>query len=92
MASAALAAFRLRGEESYLAMFWRAHRWFHGRNSLGQPLADRRCGASFDGLQPAGLNRNQGAESTLAYLWTELQQFEVKKFPSESRKVMAASS
>jgi hypothetical protein len=33
--------------------------------------ADPVSGACCDGLQPLGLNRNQGAESTLAYLWTE---------------------
>lgn len=26
----------------------------------------------LDGLELDGVNRNQGAESTLAYLWTEL--------------------
>ncbi|MEX2218524.1 MAG: hypothetical protein WD749_07145 [Phycisphaerales bacterium] len=46
--------------------------WFHGENNLGQPLADVRSGACCDGLQLSGVNRNQGAESTLAYLWTEL--------------------
>ena len=73
MAEAALAAFGLLGEEKYLAAFRRAHGWFHGQNSLRQPLVDVRRGACCDGLQPSGVNRNQGAESTLAYLWTELQ-------------------
>jgi hypothetical protein len=79
MAGAALAAFRLQRDQNYLATFRRAHRWFHGRNSLEKPLADRRCGACFDGLQPAGINHNQGAESTLAYLWTELLNAEVQQ-------------
>jgi hypothetical protein len=73
-------------------MFWRAHGWFHGRNSLGQPLADRRSGACFDGLQPTGVNHNQGAESTLAYLWTELHRFEIEKSSSENMNPAAASS
>ncbi|MBN1912263.1 MAG: hypothetical protein JW818_21260 [Pirellulales bacterium] len=72
MAEAALAAFALSGEERYLDTFRRAHTWFHGRNSLRQPLADVHCGSCCDGLLPSGVNRNQGAESTLAYLWTEL--------------------
>ena len=62
----------LLGDEEYLAAFRRAHGWFHGQNSLQQPLVDVRCGACCDGLQASGVNRNQGAESTLAYLWTEL--------------------
>jgi hypothetical protein len=72
MADAALAGFALLGEERYLAAFRRAHAWFHGQNSLHEPLVDVRCGACCDGLQPSSVNRNQGAESTLAYLWAEL--------------------
>jgi len=72
MADAALTAFNMLGDEKYLAAFLRAHAWFHGQNSLNQPLVDVDHGACCDGLQVTGLNRNQGAESTLAYLWTEL--------------------
>jgi hypothetical protein len=72
MADAALAGLKLRGDDKYLAIFLRAHGWFHGHNSLEQPLADAQTGACFDGLQSTAVNRNQGAESTLAYLWTEL--------------------
>ena len=72
MAETAQAAFDLLGGEQYLAAFRRAHGWFHGRNSLKQPLADVRSGACCDGLQASGVNRNQGAESTFAYLWTEM--------------------
>ena len=60
------------GDEKYLAAFRRAHAWFHGQNSLHQPLVDVHCGSCYDGLQRSGVNRNQGAESTLAYLWAEL--------------------
>jgi hypothetical protein len=72
MADAALAAFGITGEAPYLATLGRAHAWFHGQNSLELPLADPRSGACCDGLQLTGVNRNQGAESTLAYLWTRV--------------------
>jgi hypothetical protein len=72
MAAAALAALELNGDEKNLAVFQRAHHWFYGHNSLGQSLADIQVGACYDALQPATVNKNQGAESTLAYLWTEL--------------------
>lgn len=75
MADAALAGFALRGDvpgEKHLATFRRAYAWFHGQNSLHQPLVDVHCGSCYDGLQRSGVNRNQGAESTLAYLWGEL--------------------
>src|SRR3954447_12233979 len=75
MADAALAALMLRGDDKYLDVFLRAHGWFHGHNSLELPLADAQVGACFDGLEPTRVNRNQGAESTLAYLWTELHSF-----------------
>ncbi len=78
MAEAALAAFGLDNEASYLATLRRAHDWFRGDNSLRQPLADIRRGSCCDGLQPSGVNRNQGAESTLAYLWTEVHNLEVR--------------
>jgi hypothetical protein len=72
MAEAALAAFEVWDDEQYLQIFRRAHGWFHGANSLGQAPADARCGSCCDGLHSDGINRNQGAESTLAFLHTEL--------------------
>ncbi len=79
MAEAALAAFELRGEEKYLDAFGRSYGWFHGHNSLHQPLVDIHSGACCDGLQASGVNRNQGAESTLAYLWTEMLNAEISQ-------------
>jgi len=92
MADAALAAFGLVGDEKYLDTFRRSHRWFHGQNSLGLPVADVRCGACYDGLQATGVNRNQGAESTLAYLWTELSDYEVQGSLGDNRNPAAASA
>lgn len=87
MADAALTAFDLLSEDRYLATFRRAHRWFHGDNSLRESLVEVTCGACCDGLQPCEVNRNQGAESTLAYLWTELHNLEPIHTQSyESRK------
>ena len=92
MADAALAAFALLGEEKYLNIFRRARDWFHGSNSLRKPLADARCGACCDGLQPSGVNRNQGAESTLAYLWTEVHNSEIQYALRKNRTVEVASA
>lgn len=46
----------------------RAFEWFFGRNQLGVPVYDFATGGCHDGLGPQGLNRNEGAESTLAFL------------------------
>jgi hypothetical protein len=84
MADAALAAYDLLGGGGYLAAFGRARSWFHGRNSLKTPLVDLASGACCDGLQVSGLNRNQGAESTLAYLWTEIRNAEAERSYGDS--------
>ena len=44
--------------------------WFEGANDLGQPMWDSDMGGGFDGLHEDRVNRNQGAESTLAVLST----------------------
>ena len=47
--------------------------WFDGANDVGLPMWDPQTGGGFDGLHADGVNRNQGAESTLAVIST-LQQ------------------
>jgi hypothetical protein len=92
MAEAALTAFSLCGDDKYLAAFHRARDWFHGRNSLHLPLVDAGWGACADGLQASGLNRNQGAESTLAYLWTEVQNRELQHALGDHRQAAVAGA
>ena len=46
--------------------------WFLGENDLGIPVYDFETAGCFDGLERHGLNKNQGAESTLAYLIAHL--------------------
>jgi hypothetical protein len=84
MADAALTAFGLAREPKYLATYCRANDWLHGRNSLAEPLADVKAGACCDGLQPLGANRNQGAESTLAYLWMVVHNREIQALVASS--------
>lgn len=92
MADAALAGYRLSGESRRLATLDRCRAWFHGQNSRKQPLADERRGACCDGLHPLGVNRNQGAESTLAYLWTELHHREVQSLLGDNEESAAAGA
>ncbi len=72
MVAAALAGFQRISQQKYLVIAARAYEWFRGLNSLKQPLVDVAEGACCDGIEPAGINKNQGAESTLAWLWTGL--------------------
>ena len=46
--------------------------WFLGRNDLRVSLYDPATGGCRDGLQSEGVNENQGAESTLAWLMSLL--------------------
>jgi hypothetical protein len=47
-----------------------AERWFDGDNDADTRMFDPTSGGGFDGLERAGANRNQGAESTLALVST----------------------
>jgi hypothetical protein len=73
---ACLAAHQLLREECYLREAHQAFAWYHGRNALGTPLYCESTGGCFDGLTPDGVNRNQGAESTISYLLSYLAMVE----------------
>jgi hypothetical protein len=68
MVEAATLAYKLTGSESYEQMTRQALGWFFGLNTKMTKLYDESTGACSDGLNSAGLNENQGAESTLAFL------------------------
>ena len=70
---ACLAAARATGEAAWLGEARRAFDWFLGGNDLSLPLYDETTGGCCDGLTPDEVNRNQGAESTLAYLLSVLE-------------------
>jgi hypothetical protein len=91
MADAALTAFDQTRDERYLSIFCRAHDWFHGRNSLNESLVDSESGACFDGLESSGINRNQGAESTLAFLWSEVHNGEMQLVVNDTLSATAAA-
>jgi hypothetical protein len=44
--------------------------WFCGVNDAGEPMWDPHTGGGYDGLHADGVNRNQGAESTMAVIST----------------------
>jgi hypothetical protein len=68
MIAACLEAYGLTHQHSWLAGAQRIFAWFTGENDLGLSLVDAETGGCCDGLQESGLNLNQGAESTLAWL------------------------
>jgi glycosyltransferase involved in cell wall biosynthesis len=66
--AACLEAYRATKEPRWVDEARSAFEWFLGRNDLGQDLYDPVTGGCCDGLQEDRVNRNQGAESTLAFL------------------------
>lgn len=66
MIDAALAAHAVTGAERYMRAAEIAFDWFFGRNTAGAMMVTN--GGCRDGIDPAGVNPNMGAESTLAYL------------------------
>jgi hypothetical protein len=46
----------------------RAASWFLGNNDLGVVMFDSATGGGFDGLESDGANRNEGAESSMAFV------------------------
>jgi len=70
-------AFKLTKERHYLNRLFTSFMWFHGENDLRLGLYDYETHGCGDGLEQNGVNRNQGAESTLAYLISYLTVLEV---------------
>jgi hypothetical protein len=65
---AAVEAFVATADDARARQALRAFEWFLGRNRLEQPVYDVSTGGCHDGLGASAVNRNEGAESTLAYL------------------------
>ncbi len=56
----------------YIKLMSTCFMWFLGENEMGIPLYDFETDGCFDGLEHHGVNKNQGTESTLAYLISHL--------------------
>ncbi len=65
-------AHAMTGNKNYLQKMYTCYKWFLGENTLRVSLYDHETHGCCDGLSPSGLNRNQGAESTLAYFISHL--------------------
>lgn len=69
MVSACLEAYRATGDARWYKEAERAFHWFLGRNDLHLPLYDFTTGGCRDGLSADRVNENQGAESTVTFLY-----------------------
>jgi hypothetical protein len=66
-------AFERTRDKKYFRLMRSCYRWFFGVNDLYINLYDPSTRGCFDGLQADGVNRNQGAESTLALIVSGLE-------------------
>ena len=65
-------AFVVTRDNQFLKKMFSSFMWFLGENDLRIPLYNFETYGCNDGLESHGVNRNQGAESTLAYLIAHL--------------------
>jgi len=61
-------AYQLTNDKTSLNNMYTCFMWFLGENDLRIGLYDHETKGCCDGLESYGVNRNQGAESTLSYL------------------------
>jgi glycosyltransferase involved in cell wall biosynthesis len=67
-----LQAYQTTHQPEFIEKMFISYQWFLGENILRVPLYDHETKGCCDGLQQTAINRNQGAESTLAYLISHL--------------------
>lgn len=65
-------AFLVTKDKEYLNKLYTSFLWFLGENDLRMSLFDFETNGCCDGFENYGVNRNQGAESSLAYLISHL--------------------
>jgi glycosyltransferase involved in cell wall biosynthesis len=85
-------AYQIFRKPQYIEKMFLCYRWFLGENTLRAPLYDHETKGCCDGLLPTGINRNQGAESTLAYLISHLTVLRAFELEYEYNKVSRHAS
>jgi hypothetical protein len=68
MVEACVKAFDITRDQSWFDNAVMCFNWFLGQNDLNMPLYDAKTGGCRDGLMADGINQNEGAESSLAWL------------------------
>ncbi len=83
-------AYQIFRKPQYIEKMFLSYKWFLGENSLRAPLYDHETKGCCDGLLPTGINRNQGAESTLAYMISHLTVLKAFELEYEYNKISDA--
>jgi len=72
-------AYRITKDKRFRKMALISFEWFLGRNVQNASLYDENTSGCYDGLNPKGLNLNQGAEAIVSYLLARLDIEELKR-------------
>ena len=75
---ACYAAYTVTRDVKWIFYAQRCLEWFLGENDIGAILYDYNTGGCCDGLAADGVNRNQGAESTLAWLMSLFRFYQMR--------------
>jgi glycosyltransferase involved in cell wall biosynthesis len=81
--------YRVLKDRNYLSLLFKCYMWYLGNNTFHIPLYEHETGGCYDGLIYKGVNKNEGAESTISYLIshiTVLQAHELEHFYFNLRK------
>lgn len=92
MADACTRALAHTGDPCWAEQVRRAAAWFVGHNDVGVAVFDPITGGGFDGLESHGVNRNQGAESTLAFVATMALSARLGDRPVQAARSQAAAA
>ncbi len=81
-------AYKLTRNQVFHKKLFTSFLWFLGKNDIQMSLYDQDTGGCYDGIEKEGVNHNQGAESSLAYLIASLTVLQVyRKFFPQIKKI-----
>ena len=92
LVEACAAAGQMTAEPKWGIEARRCFDWFLGKNNLGEPLYDFQTGGCHDGLHAEGVNLNEGAESTLAWILSLLAIRSLDPTTARSREPLETAS
>ncbi|WP_037501468.1 glycosyltransferase family 4 protein [Sphingobacterium deserti] len=84
--------YKVSGAGRYLQQIYHSFQWFQGENDLQLRLYDAETGGCCDGLEAFGVNRNQGAESTITFWLSSVHMNRAFKNYTELLSALSSSS
>jgi uncharacterized protein YyaL (SSP411 family) len=85
MIGACIEAYECTQGEEWIQLATTCFDWFLGKNEQQLKLYDHASGGCRDGLQQDGVNKNQGAESTLSYILSLLAIYNLRGLTANQR-------